>query len=295
MSTVIRRFVDSAPRFPHAIICVVLASVAAYANVVLLTQLIPYMLTANETADFTRTFVPLMAVENPYDENSYLWSPLAVPILRLVIPLGIGFWYALHVVALLLIRPWPMAGLVAVSWPFWYDMASGNVGIFVFVAAWWAVKGNRFGIVAFLALALLIPRPLMLPVVAWALWREPWTRIPFVAAAIAHVGIVAGMGLLDDWLLRLAEASGTERLQPANLSPSRWLPYPLWAAIFLPLAAWLTYRGRLGLASLAISPYIFPLYLLMGFLELRPRDAHEGRHVNRRPASSRVSGSGAGA
>ena len=255
------------------------AVIAVYANALLLSQLIPVMLTTNETADYTRTFVPLLSAANPYDENSYQWSPLMVPVLRLVVPLGIEVWYALHVAALLLIRPWWVAGLVAVSWPFWWDMASGNIGIFVFVAAWWAVKGSRIGIIAFLTLALLVPRPLMIPVLGWVLWKAPWTRVPFVVAAVAHLAIVVGMGLLDDWIVRLTTTAGTERGVSDNLAATRWLPYPVWAAIFLPLAAWLTYRGRLGLASLAISPYIFPLYLLMGFLELRGRDPHVGGHV----------------
>jgi len=43
----------------------------------------------------------------------------------------------------------------------------------------------------------------------------------------------------------------------------------LWVPIGLVLAAWLTWRGRLGFASLAASPYWLPYYLFMPFLELR--------------------------
>ena len=43
--------------------------------------------------------------------------------------------------------------------------------------------------------------------------------------------------------------------------------------IGLPLAAWLTWKGRLGLASLAASPYWLPYYLLMLLLELPIRTA----------------------
>jgi hypothetical protein len=45
---------------------------------------------------------------------------------------------------------------------------------------------------------------------------------------------------------------------------------PLWLSLLLlPVAGWLTYRGRLGLASLAVTPYILPSYLLMLALEAR--------------------------
>jgi hypothetical protein len=47
----------------------------------------------------------------------------------------------------------------------------------------------------------------------------------------------------------------------------------------VPLAAWLTLRGKLGWASLAISPYLLPYYFQMLGLELVvPRDAPSGSY-----------------
>lgn len=81
------------------------------------------------------------------------------------------------------------------------------------------------------------------------------------------------MGLLDDWIIRATEVLPKEQAKEVNWAPSRWLGYVPWALVFLPISAWLTIKGRLRLASLAASPYLFPFYLLMGFLDLsRPAD-----------------------
>jgi hypothetical protein len=118
-------------------------------------------------ADFRVTFVGVLAATNPYDVQSYLWSPVALPILAAVIPLGLVVWRLLHGAALLLISDWRVAALVAVSWPFWWDLGiAANVATFVFVAAWAALRGNRVGVWATFAMAVLMPRPLIVPVVA---------------------------------------------------------------------------------------------------------------------------------
>ena len=54
-----------------------------------------------------------------------------------------------------------------------------------------------------------------------------------------------------------------------NYGPSRFIGL-LWIPIGVALAVLLTWRGRLGLASLAISPYWLPYYFLMLLLEFAP-------------------------
>jgi hypothetical protein len=54
-----------------------------------------------------------------------------------------------------------------------------------------------------------------------------------------------------------------------NLGPSALIGWA-WVPIGLALGAWLTWKGRLGLASLAVSPYVLPYYLVMILLELSP-------------------------
>ena len=61
-----------------------------------------------------------------------------------------------------------------------------------------------------------------------------------------------------------------------NVGPSRFVGLA-WLVVALPVAAWLTWRGRLGWASLLAAPYWLPYYLLMPVLELdRRRPLAEG-------------------
>ena len=108
-----------------------------------------------------------------------------------------------------------------------------------------------------------MPRPIMLPALAWLLWRQPWTRWPFVGIAVVSLLGAFATGWLDEWIGALFRGGMAETTSWLNLSPSRFIG-AWWLLIGVPLAAWLTWRGRLGLASLAVSPYLLPYYLLFG-------------------------------
>ena len=237
--------------------------------------------------DFFHVFTPLSTASNPYDVPEYRWSPLAAPIIAALVPLGFLGWSILHVAALGLLRPWWVAALVAVSWPFWSDLSTGNVGVFVFVAAWLALSGSRIAVVVYMGMCLLMPRPLMVPVLIWLLWKEPWTRIPFLIIALGQLGLVAVMHLLDDWVGRLTGTMAYELAKTGadqtNIGLSRLAGY--WALLTVPFAALLTYRGRLGFASVAVTPYVLPFYLLFVFLELVPRVESRGGLAIRSQAS----------
>jgi hypothetical protein len=199
----------------------------------------------------------------------YRWSPLAAYLLVPVVALGLWPWRLLHFAVLAALRDWRLVALVAVSWPFWADVEQGSVLTFCFVAAVLALRGSRTAGAVYLALCLLIPRPLMAPVALWLLWQHPRWRLPFLAAAAAQVGLLAAMGDLGAWV-RVLAGSSSEMTSGANMGPSVVLGY-WWPILGLPLAAWFTWRGRLGLASLAASPYWLLYYLLFGLLEfVRP-------------------------
>lgn len=202
--------------------------------------------------------------------DTYAWhySPLLAALFAPLSVLGAGGWRLLHLVAVLALPTWPMRLIGLASWPFWYDVEAGNVLAFVVLAAAWALRGSRVGTSAYLVLLLLVPRPLMLPVGAWILWRRPEWRVPFAAALAVHGLAVLATGWADEWLVALV-AAGADVANPSNVGPSRFMGTIPWLIIGLPLAAWLTIRGRLGLASLAASPYWLPYYLLMLLLELR--------------------------
>jgi hypothetical protein len=209
--------------------------------------------------------------------SDFRWSPIAALLAVPVSYIGVVGWYLLHVAVLGLLRDWRLILLTAISWPFWVDLRTGNLLTFAFVLAVVALRGSRFGMALYLGLFLLVPRPVMAPVALWLLWRRPETRIPFVLAGLAELGIAAAMGELRPWLGALLGSSG-DVTNPINYAPSRFVGLA-WSVVALPIAVLAFFRGRLGLASLAASPYVFPYYLLFAFLELpfeRARYCEEG-------------------
>jgi hypothetical protein len=198
--------------------------------------------------------------------SDFRWSPLAALLAVPVSYIGVAGWYLLHVAVLGLLRDWRLILLTAISWPFWVDLRTGNLLTFAFVLAVVALRGSRLATATYLGLFLLVPRPVMAPVVLWLLWRRSETRIPFVLAGVAELGIAAAMGELRPWLGALLGSPG-DVTNPINYAPSRFIGLA-WSLVALPLAAIAFLRGRLGLASLAASPYVFPYYLLFAFLEL---------------------------
>jgi hypothetical protein len=206
----------------------------------------------------------LYAVTGTY---AYHYSPLLAPVFGLLAPLGTIAWQGLHVVAAVALPSWPLRIAALLSWPFWYDVQTGNVMIFILLAAAWALTGSRLATGAYFLLAILIPRPLMLPVAAWLLWKRRDWRLPVGAAFAAHAVAVLAIGWGPEWIGAIVAAGGDADL-PSNVGPSRFFGTVQWLSIGLPLAAWLTWRGRLGLASIAASPYWLPYYLVMPLLEL---------------------------
>jgi hypothetical protein len=197
----------------------------------------------------------------------YHYSPLLAPLFGVLAPLGVIGWRAIHLLAALALPSWPMRLVVLISWPFWFDVEAGNILTFILLAAAWALRGSRIAGIAYLALLILVPRPLMLPVAVWLLWRQPWLRLPFAGLLVAHALAVLLTGWGPDWLNALILASH-DVLSPVNVGPSRFIG-SWWVLVGLPFAAWLTIRGHVGWASLCASPYWLPYYLLMPVLELQ--------------------------
>ena len=170
-----------------------------------------------------------------------------------------------------------LAGMVLVSYPFFFDVSSGNLMVFVLLAGTWAIRGNRVAIAAYLLLAVLIPRPLTLPLAAWLLWKRPAWRLPAALVVLGVMASTAALGYGSAWADALTRSAGDVR-NVFNLGPTGFIG-PAWLLVGIPLGVWLTFRGRLGWASLAISPYLLPYYYLMLGLEVAP-----GRGAGSRPA-----------
>ena len=213
----------------------------------------------------------------------YHYAPQLAPILGMITGIGITVWRAAHFVALALLPSGKVSLLLIVSYPFWADVNTGNLMVFVLLAAAWAYRGNAAATAVYLALCVLIPRPIMVPLLVWLLWRRPAWRWPFVAMAIVGVLSAIPTGYLPEWLGSLFRSGADEIHNDFNLSPSHFVG-AAWLVVGLPLAAFLTIRGRVGWASLAISPYLLPYYFQMLGLELVPR--YSDSLATRRSASS---------
>ncbi len=214
----------------------------------------------------------ISAGENPYAfavaGESFRWSPVAAWIFVPISWLGPTVWRILHVLGALALPDRRMALVVLLSWPFWYDFATGNLMILVLLLAVYALRGSRAAGVGFLALTLLVPRPLMIPVAAWLLWKRPDLRWPAVGLIVVHTALMLGVGWGLEWIARLVQTPATQVGIHGEVGPDRLIGV-IWIPIGFVLGVILTWRGRLGWASLAMSPYWLPYYLYMPLLEVR--------------------------
>lgn len=215
---------------------------------------------------------------HPYVNPNFRWSvPAAWIWSGIVQPMGVEAWAGLHVLALAATRNVKVILVGLATFPFWHDVAMGNMLTFAFLAAWWAVRGPTLGVVAFCILAALVPRPLMVPILAWLLVTQPVARIAFPAAALGVVLSAAAIGQLDDWIARLTGTSGAEFAAPWNLFPSRVLGWG-WVILAWPVAVLAWTQRRFGIASVLFSPYYIPYYAVFLLLELDLRDTNKGWH-----------------
>jgi hypothetical protein len=211
----------------------------------------------------------LYEIEYPY---AFRWSPVAAWLLGFITLMPLWAWQALHVAVLPLLRSWWLVAACLVTYPFWFDIQTGNIMIFVTVAGFWALRGSPLATALFLGLTVLVPRPLMLPLAIWILWSRPAWRLPFGLFLIGHAVVVAAGGHLGPWIGSLLTVA-PELTSDFNYGPSRFIGV-LWVPIGVLLAAWLMRRRRLGLAGLAISPYWLPYYFLMLIMEaVKPNPA----------------------
>ena len=202
------------------------------------------------------------------DGYGFRYHPLTAYVFAALTPLGYVAWAALHFLPLLAL-PRKVALIALASFPLWADVYNGNIMVFVVVAGFLALTGSRAGTWAFLLFAVVAPRPLMLPVLAWIVWQRPEWRVPFAALAVASLvtALLSGQGV--EWIgALLVSATDGNMGSRVDIGPSMLLG-AWWTPLGLALGAWLTWRGRLGWAALAVSPYWLPYYPLVLLWELR--------------------------
>jgi len=223
----------------------------------------------------------------------YHYAPQLAPVLGVLSGAGITIWRLAHFAALALLPSRKLALLLLVSYPFWADVNTGNLMIFVLLAAAWAYRGNSVATGAYLVLCVLIPRPIMLPLLAWLLWQRPAWREPFLGMVALTLLTAIPTGYLPDWIGSFLSSGVKDVANDFNLSPSRFVG-AAWMIVGVPLGIGLTWRGRLGWASMAISPYLLPYWVQILGLELvRPaaRSASEPTDRNSTISSRNRGGS----
>lgn len=228
---------------------------------------------------------PLGTLYDWQEPYFYRYAPQLAWLFGVLPAVGLLAWRVAHFVALALLPSRRLALLLLVSYPFWFDVNTGNLMIFVLLAAAWAYRGNAIATGIYLALCVLIPRPIMLPLLAWILWQRPAWRLPFLGIAVVVVLTALPTGYLATWIGSLAQLGPDEIANDFNLSPSRFIGLA-WLVVGVPLAAWLTLRGRLGWASLAVSPYLLPYYVQMLGLELVEPRARQQAQGGAEPRST---------
>jgi hypothetical protein len=206
---------------------------------------------------------PTGAIYQLGTEVPYVWSPLAAPVMVAAVHIGYWAWVGVHIAAVALLRDVRLIALVLVSWAFWSDVVGGNTFTFVFVAAALALRGSRMAGVIYIALFLLMPRVVQVPVAAWILWRMPQTRAPAALLFVVHASVVLVSGLAPEWIGALS----AHALPRQNLGPSYFIGL-WWLVVAIPLGVWCWWRGWLGTAGVVLNTYLLPQYLLMPLLDL---------------------------
>lgn len=207
------------------------------------------------------------------DHYEYRYSPIMAYLMAPMTWAGVWFWRALHL-AVLALLPWRLALATLLLWPFWFDVAHANVMTFVAVSGFLALRGNRYATWAYFALTLLVPRPLMIPLAAWILWKRPEWRVPVAGLVAGYSVLTLATGEGFAFLASLVHA-GDMVAFAYNWGPSQFVG-AWWMLVGVPLAGWLTYRGHVGWAGLAVSPYVLPYYVLILGWELLGHRGSEG-------------------
>jgi hypothetical protein len=266
------------PISPRNVLILTVVAVLSVPNAILLSEAFGFMATRDYVFDWwlfgeasarigTGTMYDWGVPGQFNDIYDYRYSPLFAYLITPFTWLGIWVWRALHIAALLLL-PRRLALLTLLAWPFWLDVAHANVMTFAAVSGFLALRGSRWGTVAYVLIAMLVPRPVYVPLLVWIAWKRPEWRIPMLGMAGAYAVLTLATGEGFAFLASLTRGTELMALE-YNWGPSALLG-PVWLMVGVPLGAWLTAIGRVGLAGIVVSPHVLPYYLLVLLWELDP-------------------------
>ncbi len=153
------------------------------------------------------------------DATPFVWSPVMAIVMSGVAWVGYWPWLIAHVAALLALRNLRLILLALGSWAFWFDAAQGNTLVFSFILGVLALRGSHVAGIGYLGLLLLMPRPLMLPLAVWLVWKRVNLRAPLIGLLGIHVVLVAVIGSGAEWVVALvAYRGGSWTLGPTGSS-----------------------------------------------------------------------------
>lgn len=246
-----------------------LALVAAY-SVLHIAHLVPMILWQPVPTDWEQHRIAadrIASGASPYfveDWYRFRWSPVGAWLMVPLTALGPWAWMAAQFASLVTL-PRKFALVTLLAFPFWADVQAGNIMTFTFVAAYHALRGNRLAAGLLLGIALIVPRPLLIPLVVYLFWLRPGWRIWFaVAALMSLIGAVV-TGYHAQWFEMLL-MTGTEESHRFGAHA-----LPGWPFTGLGLAATLTILGYPAVAGFAVQPYWLAYYGLMPLLDWRMR------------------------
>ncbi len=222
-------------------------------------------------ADWATAWWPLQSWGQQLYDHPWRYSPLLIPVVGIMVsggPVALGIAH-LGAIALLSRLGGRIMWLVGFSVFFWVDLIVGNVFTFVAVAAAFAIAGSRMGALWFIALTLLMPRPVQIPLAIWLVVHRPDLRLPALAITLVQiVGLVAS-GLGEAWIVSLF---GSASLTYASFSLGMGRIFGnQWILVGIPVATVMVWKGSAAVAALAgivASPFLLPQYLLMAVVAL---------------------------
>ncbi len=196
--------------------------------------------------------------------GTWRYSPLLAYGFAFAAPIGRVGWALAPFALLLLLRDWRLIAIFLMAVPFWRDVENGLSFIEIPLVALIALRGSYLGGLALVALAVLMPRPMMIPLVGWQLWKDRRLRLPSLVVTVVLTAGAVLTGWGTEWIRELLRVTVSAQAGQFSIIG---LIGPLWATMPV-VAIWLTWRGHLGFAALAISPYWTPAYPLVLILEI---------------------------
>lgn len=225
-----------------------------------------------------------LATGTLYDLTSeipFVWSPVIAPVQALVGATGFWTQAAVQLATVVLLRDWRLIVLVLSSFFFWPAILGENpLFTLTLVAGMLAWRGSDRWALVYLALSVMIPRPLQIPLMVLLLWERSRLRLPFLIGFAVHALLVLGSGYALPWAQVVIEQARTPVM---DIGP-RTLITPYWLWISIPFGVLFVALRKPGWAGLFFSPYWLGGYFLWPLIDAAGRTGERARRLPSGPS-----------